>query len=84
LMLLLILFINLISLYYYIKIVKIIWFENLNDVNKKWLTYRIINNFTLKVVFILTSLFNIFFLYFNDIYTSLINNIFFNMFTNIY
>jgi NADH:ubiquinone oxidoreductase subunit 2 (subunit N) len=79
LLLFIIMFLNLISLYYYIKILKIIWFENLINFDNKYLPYRIKKSKLINFTIFLTSIFNIFFLLIIDIYDSFILKLFFSM-----
>lgn len=71
--------INLVSLYYYVKILKIIWFENLVNFDEKPVYYYLPNLTSFKILFFLTSCFNIFFIFFSDLYEFLIQNYVFSM-----
>lgn len=79
LLLFFVLWINIISLYYYIKILKIIWFENLLNFDNKHTNYRFTAILPLQFLFFLTSSFNIFFIFFADFYEVFVKNYFFSM-----
>ena len=79
LLLIIIMFLNLISLYYYIKILKIIWFENLINFNNKHLPYKIKNSRFVDLIAILIFLFNFLFIFIIDIYDSFVSKLFLSM-----
>ena len=78
-LLLLTLFLNIISLYYYVRIIKSLWFENLLDFDKKILQYRLTSILGIRFLIFITSIFNIFFIFFSNSYISLIKTFFLNM-----
>jgi len=78
-LLLITLLLNIISLYYYIRIIKSLWFENLIDFDKKTLVFRLTTVLPIKFLIFIITLLNIFFLYFLENYDIFINNLFSSM-----
>jgi NADH-quinone oxidoreductase subunit N len=78
-LLLVVLFINLISLYYYVRIIKFFWFENLLDFTKESLRYKLSWFIGINVLAVLSTAFNIFFLFFIKIYEFFIIGLFYSM-----
>ena len=78
-LLLISLFLNIISLYYYVRIIKSLWFENLIDFDKKTFVFRLTTMLPIRFLIYSVTIFNIFFLYFIDSYELFITNFFFSM-----
>lgn len=78
-LLLIALFLNIISLYYYVKIIKSLWFENLIDFDKKTFVFRLTTMLPIRFLIYGVTFFNMFFLYFIDNYELFITNFFLSM-----
>jgi NADH-quinone oxidoreductase subunit N len=78
-LLLIVLFINLISLYYYVRVIKFFWFENLLDFTKESLQYKLSWFVGINVLTVITTVFNVFFVFFIRIYEFFITGLFSGM-----
>lgn len=78
-LLLIVLFLNLISLYYYVRVIKFFWFENLLDFTKESLQYRLSWVLGINVLAVLSTMFNTFFIFFIKIYEFFITILFWSM-----
>jgi len=55
-------FANIVSLYYYVRVIKSMWFENLVDSIDTITNYRLTESIPIKIIICIISIFNLFFL----------------------